>query len=246
VAFVAALVLRVWLGTLRVRVRAADGRHHPTDPSAVRFVYAFWHDTLLGPTRMRTRVNVLVSQSADGELITQVCRWLGIGVMRGSTTRGGAQGLLELLREGAKGHFALTPDGPRGPRHRAKSGVVLLAAHTGLPIVAWGVGFTRAWRAKSWDRFAIPLPFSTIVGVMADPIVVPRELDRDGIEQYRQRVEDAMRQATAAADAWAEQLAAPSPRGASIAAQNSHPNVLSHLPAHAPNCHVAVAQSSSK
>jgi lysophospholipid acyltransferase (LPLAT)-like uncharacterized protein len=207
-ACVTGAVLRVWLGTLRVRMRSADGRQHPPDPAVERYVYAFWHESLLAPAKMRTKAQIMISQSADGEFITQVCHRLGIGVVRGSSSRNGALGLLDMLRAKGGLHLALTPDGPRGPRRRVQAGVVLLASCTGLPIVPVGVGFTRAWRARSWDRFAVPCPFSTLVGVLGEPIQVAPQIDRTGLEQAREQVEIALLEATQTAESWARQLAA--------------------------------------
>lgn len=211
-AWVVGFLLRAWLGTLRVRMRSADGRVHPPDPAVERLIYAFWHESLLAPAKIRTRVQIMISHSADGEFIALVCRRLGISVVRGSSSRDGAQGLLDMLREGNGLHLALTPDGPRGPRRRVQAGVVLLASHTGLPIVPVGVGFTRAWRARSWDRFAVPWPFSTVVGVLGEPIHVPRDVDRSGLEQIRTRVETRMLEATEAAECWAWQLGGGAPQ----------------------------------
>ncbi len=207
VAWVMGGMLRLWLRTLRVHVRSADGRRHPPDPAAERFIYAFWHESLLAPAKIRTRAQIMISQSADGELIAQICHRLGIGVARGSSSRDGAQGLLDMLRDGSGQHLALTPDGPRGPRRRVQAGVVLLASCTGLPIVPVGVGYTRAWRARSWDRFAVPWPFSTVVGVLGEPIAVAGQVDRNGMEQTRVRVETMLCEATQAAECWARQLA---------------------------------------
>jgi lysophospholipid acyltransferase (LPLAT)-like uncharacterized protein len=207
-AFSAAGLVRAWLATVRARARSEDGRVHPPDPNAERLIYAFWHESFLAPAKIRTPVKVLISQSADGELIAQVCQHLGLGTIRGSSKRGGAQALLQLLRDGENTHLAITPDGPRGPRRQVKTGVVLLASLTGLPIVPLGVGFTRAWRFRSWDRFALPRPFSTIAGVLGEPLIVPPDLDNAGVEQQRRRIEDAMLAATGAAEEWAEQIAA--------------------------------------
>ena len=212
VAFCSALLLRAWLGTVRARVFSADGRAHPPDPNVQAFIYAFWHESLLAPAKIRTKVKVMISQSADGELIAQVCRHLGLGTVRGSPKRGGAQAILELLRDGEHSHWALTPDGPNGPRRQVKSGVVLLASRAGLPIVPLGVGYTRAWRARSWDRFAIPRPFSTVVGVLGEPLIVPSDLSAEGIECHRRRVEEALLAATHAAERWAQGIALPPSR----------------------------------
>src|SRR5687768_604502 len=88
----AAWMIRGWMNTLAVRMdtTATDPIPQPTDPRIQRNLFLFWHETLLFATQFRTRVHVLISQHADGEFITQVCRHLRIGVVRGSTTRGGA------------------------------------------------------------------------------------------------------------------------------------------------------------
>jgi lysophospholipid acyltransferase (LPLAT)-like uncharacterized protein len=200
------LLLRAWLGTLRVRIKSADGRVHPSDPAVERFIYAFWHESLLAPAKIRTKARVMISQSADGEFIAQVCRRLGVEVVRGSSSRDGAKGLLDMLREGGESHLALTPDGPRGPRRRVQAGVVLLASSTGLPLIPVGVGFTHAWRARSWDRFAVPWPFSTVAGVLGEPIRVAPQLDRAGLQQCRAQVEAALLETTRVAESWAEEL----------------------------------------
>jgi lysophospholipid acyltransferase (LPLAT)-like uncharacterized protein len=206
VAAMAALLVRLWLATTRVRVQCGDGQPHPTDPTDGRFVYAFWHEAMLGPIAVRPKARVLISQHRDGELIAQVCQWLGLGVIRGSTSRGGSQALLEMIRGSDPNHLAITPDGPRGPRRELKAGLVMVASQSGLPIVLVGVGFTRAWRAGSWDRFAVPLPFSTLVGVMSEPIMIPKDLDRGGMQHYQRTLEERLRELTSQAEEWAERL----------------------------------------
>ena len=128
---------------------------------------------------------MLISQHTDGEVIAQICQRLGIGVIRGSTARGGCQALLEMIRDQDETtHLGITPDGPRGPRRELKPGVVMIASQSGLAIVPTGIGFVRAWRFGSWDRFALPCPGSTMVGVVGEPIFVPRDLDRGGLKHW--------------------------------------------------------------
>jgi lysophospholipid acyltransferase (LPLAT)-like uncharacterized protein len=206
-AFVAAMIIRVWMSTLRVRIISADGRQHPINPQTERLVYAFWHESLLAPLVTRTKVRVLISQHRDGELIAQCCSWLGIGVVRGSTSRGGSQALLEMIRAGeGHAHLAITPDGPQGPRRQLQPGVVMVASQTGLSVAPLGVGFMNAWRLKSWDRFALPKPFSTMIGVVGQPITIPKDLDRSQIAAWKQTVQDELLSMTALAEDWAERL----------------------------------------
>lgn len=209
VSVIAAGLIWAWMTTVRVRIVNRDGADHPADADRERYVYAFWHEALLAPVKFKARVRVLISKHADGELIARVCRCLGIGVVRGSTNRGGGGALVELWDCSRRSHLVFTPDGPRGPRRKVQPGLVMLAARSGLPVVPVGIGFSRAWRARSWDRTAVPKPFSTCVYVAGAAIRVPPEVDRDGLEHYRRLVEDALLAATADA----ERLAATGPRG---------------------------------
>ncbi len=201
--FLGAGLVRLWMSTVRYHIHQTGGL---VDPNSRwlrgRYIYAFWHETMLFPAGRKTRAkfHVLISQHADGELIAQVCRRLGFGVVRGSSTRGGVEAVRKLLRLGRGSHLAVTPDGPRGPRRRVQPGIVYLASRTGLPIVPAGIGFEKAWRAASWDRFAVPKPWCTAICVVGEPIHVPPELDKDQLEHYRQRVEQELLNATEAAE----------------------------------------------
>jgi lysophospholipid acyltransferase (LPLAT)-like uncharacterized protein len=101
-------------------------------------ILAFWHaQQLMVPIGYRgTEANVLISQHQDGEIIARIISRFGHRAVRGSSTRGGALALRELIRLGRSGaDLVVTPDGPKGPRQVAKLGVVQLAKATGLPIV---------------------------------------------------------------------------------------------------------------
>jgi lysophospholipid acyltransferase (LPLAT)-like uncharacterized protein len=205
-AFVA-IIIRLWMSTMRVRIVSADGRQHPTDPKDERFLYAFWHEGLLAPLATKPKIRVLISQHTDGEVISQICQRLGIGVIRGSTARGGCQALLEMIRnQDESTHLGITPDGPRGPRRQLKAGVVMIASQTGLAVVPAGIGFVRAWRFASWDRFALPCPGSTMLGVIGDPISIPRDLDRTAIHHWVQHVESELFRLTELAEDWADRI----------------------------------------
>ncbi len=182
VALLATWLIRWWIGTLRLRLVYLDGKRHPTDARQERYVYAFWHETLLFPTAFRGRANVLISQHADGELIARVCRHIRVGVVRGSSTRGGVGAVIRMVRKSGSAHLFITPDGPRGPRGRAQMGVVLLASLTGLPVVPLGFTFAPAWRVRSWDRMLLPRPWGAAYGVIGTPIKVPAGLDRKQVE----------------------------------------------------------------
>lgn len=173
-----------------------------------RYIYAFFHEVMLFPAHYWAwpEMHILISDHRDGELITQVIRRLGFGVVRGSTTRGGARALREMTSRIDSGNLCVTPDGPRGPRQHVHQGLAYLASKTGLPIVGAGMAFKAPWRARSWDRFCIPRPFCTAACVAPAAVTVPPDADRDAIEACRLEVERRMQAATREAEEWVEHL----------------------------------------
>jgi lysophospholipid acyltransferase (LPLAT)-like uncharacterized protein len=113
--------------------------------------------------------------------------------VRGSSSRRGAQALVELISWAERGYdLAVTPDGPRGPCYAVQDGVLALAQLTGRPIIPFGYRLSWRIRLKSWDRFQIPLPFSRCDIVHGEPIVVPRDLTDEQRDQIRQQLRDAL------------------------------------------------------
>jgi lysophospholipid acyltransferase (LPLAT)-like uncharacterized protein len=207
---VGAWTVRRLVGTTRFHFRYADPSVNPevARRTGRRFIYAFFHEVMLFPAYFWAwpEMQILISDHRDGELITQVVQRLGFGVVRGSTTRGGARALRELTQRVDRGHLCVTPDGPKGPRRHVHQGLAYLSSKTGLPIVGSGMAFRRPWRARSWDRFAIPRPFQPAACVACEPLLVPFDADRDTIEACRLEIERRMQQATIEAEAWVEHL----------------------------------------
>jgi len=111
-----------------------DALHRRGQP----IILAFWHaQQLMIPLGYRgTGTHILISRHRDGEVIARIIARFGHRSVRGSSTRGGAWALRELIRLGRSGaDLVVTPDGPKGPRQVAKLGVIQLARATGLPIV---------------------------------------------------------------------------------------------------------------
>jgi lysophospholipid acyltransferase (LPLAT)-like uncharacterized protein len=191
------------MGTVRQRIALCGSEPMPPPPVSEPYIYVFWHEYSLLFTPFRANVHVLASLHADGELMTRICTHLGLGVIRGSTTRGGSKALLGLLRRDGGSHVVLTPDGPVGPRRRCKNGIIALASLSGMPIVPIGVGCSAALRAGSWDRMMVPFPWSTAHYVTGPSIRVPAGLNRDGYNHFARRIEDALGVVIGAAERWA-------------------------------------------
>ncbi|GAM07934.1 putative protein [Geobacter sp. OR-1] len=164
------------------------------------FIGTFWHARLLMIPFIYpgTRMNVLIGTHRDGQLIADVMKCFGFGLVRGSSSKGGVGALREMGRLLAKGNdVAITPDGPRGPAEVAKMGVAQVARVTGRPVVPIAFSSSRCWRGTSWDRMVIPKPFSQGVFVIGDPVYYS---EGEELETFRLRIETALRETTATAD----------------------------------------------
>ena len=137
---------------------------------------------------------MLTSPSSDGEILARVVGALGMGSVRGSSSRRGSRALLELVRIIRNGgDMAITPDGPRGPRYCLGPGVVLLAQTTRASILPAHASFSRCLRMKTWDGFIIPLPFSTISVRIDEQMKIPETMDEEAFEQARKNLEDILK-----------------------------------------------------
>lgn len=194
--------------TLRFQYRPLGPSCAPAAiPPGDRIIYCIWHENLLLPTVYfgRPDIAVLISQHRDGQLLGSLIQSLGMGMVTGSTTRGGVEAVRKLVDENAPfRHLAVTPDGPRGPRRVVQQGLVYVASRTGMKVACVGVGYRRPWRLKSWDRFAVPKPFTHARCLTADPIAVPAGLKAAQLEPWRVAIQAEMDRLNAAAEAWAE------------------------------------------
>jgi lysophospholipid acyltransferase (LPLAT)-like uncharacterized protein len=200
-------MMRRLMDTVDCRWALYDRSHDTAiDVPGRRRIYVFWHEYIMIPLDRRghTNVTMLLSRHRDGNIMERIANHQGFGVVRGSTYDGAAASLKELIRTSRQSHLTITPDGPRGPRRVMALGPVYLASKLGLPIVPMGYGFENPWRLTSWDRCAIPRPYSRARAVWGPEICLPRKLDRDGLEHYRVEVERLINRLTLEAEAWAE------------------------------------------
>lgn len=193
IAAVATPLLRLLIATWRLRV---DGHEALASLTAANQhgIFAFWHGRILqGIACFRHRgIVVITSENFDGEWIARIIRRFGFGTARGSSSRGGRKALLQLVRDARSHSTAFTVDGPRGPARQAQPGAVWLSKATGHPVVPFHAEASSAWTLSSWDRTQIPKPFATVVVVIASPFHVPADVDDQGLEEARRRLEDAL------------------------------------------------------
>ncbi len=178
------------------RLERADAPEYLTALAAgERFIYAFWHARTVTITwwRRGEGIAVLVSQHADGELIARVSERLGYVTGRGSSTRGGEAGMRDMIRWARAGRqLAVAPDGPRGPAHHVKDGLLVMASRLGRRIVPMGAAADHEWRARSWDQHRIPKPFARIVLRHAAPVAVVKDIHGDALIPARLELDAAL------------------------------------------------------
>ncbi len=168
-------------------------------------IIAFWHSRILYVAYRHKGINaaIMISDSADGEIIAQIVKRQGHLAIRGSTGKGGLRALSRLIIAVRQGHIGVVvPDGPQGPRRKVQPGVIMLAAKTGVPIVP--VSYSTKYRKvfPSWDRFLLPFPFSPCILVYGKPVWIPQDADKVSLENSRLELETELNRITALADGY--------------------------------------------
>ena len=175
-------------------------------------IFVLWHEAQLSTScsylALRERLEAdgskappfcaLISGHSDGQIIAKAIKCFGLDAIPGSSTRGGTEATLKLVDLLEKGrHVVITPDGPRGPRHKAKIGVVKIASLSGVRIHPLGIAVDRKWTAKSWDKMYLPKPFSNVVAIWdGEGIVVPPDLSKEELLRYATMVEERLQSVT--------------------------------------------------
>lgn len=188
----AALMVLLWgLLKLTVRVRHLD---RPPDFGQRPTIDCAWHESLLPyflaalPYR---KPYVWMNHPAwYMKGIHLYLRLMGVHTLvMGSSGHGGRRaldGVVTLLQQQPGDSTFLNPDGPYGPAHRVKNGVLALAERTGAPVVALRLRCHHALRIPSWDRKFVPLPFSR-VDVIYSPAWPVTADNRDDVRAAIQR-----------------------------------------------------------
>lgn len=157
-------------------------------------IYAMWHSDqfCIYGVEDKGHLSVLISKSVDGEIVAYATESLGFKTVRGSSNKKGAiestMHMINLLKAGET--VAITVDGPSGPLHKVKNGVIKIAQMSGAPIVPvcwYSEDFTFV-KFPSWDKMTSPILDCKIVNLYGEPIYVPAELSPEQFEEYREKV----------------------------------------------------------
>lgn len=162
--------------------------------AGTNFIVAHFHQDELILVHQRTNSNfcTMTSTSTDGEMMTRFLKLMGYKCVRGSSTRGGATALLQMIKtcSSKKLNPVMAVDGPRGPIYKVKKGVLELAKQTGFPILPVAVTYSNAFCIeKSWNKAMIPKPFSRATINFGRQITVPKNTDKAKLESLKTELE---------------------------------------------------------
>jgi len=183
-----------WGRTLRIRFVNRDIPEQLT-AEGKNFIYAFWHGRqfVLLYGHRGSGVILPSSESKDGEIQAGILKRFGYGVVRGSSKRKGERALLGLVDGLRKGKvIALAVDGPRGPLYEVKQGVTYLAGKLDKPIIPVCTSARRYWiLEKIWDKYLLPVPFTSGVVIYGKPIIVHGTTEQE-LAEKRVELEQAL------------------------------------------------------
>jgi lysophospholipid acyltransferase (LPLAT)-like uncharacterized protein len=143
--------------------------HFISPVSDEQHVCVCWHAELLMSPQAYRKIHkkhpasAIISSHFDGSLIASTLNMLKIRSLRGSSSKGAKQVLLQAFKSIRSGEEVLiTPDGPRGPRHHMSDGAIGIALKSKLPVFVMNYRAEKYWQLKSWDKFVIPKPFTKV------------------------------------------------------------------------------------
>ena len=183
----ASAAIRILIKTLRIKIINGETISKFANEKK-NFVSAFWHGSMMIGWYIHRNENTaaLVSQSKDGEVLAKTLEKWNYKVVRGSSSIGGNEALsimVDLIRKDYS--IAITPDGPRGPIYNMKAGAVVTAKKTNVPLFLTGIGIKKKFILKSWDHFEVPKPFSKVVVLYSDPLLID---DSSSYEETNQKI----------------------------------------------------------
>ncbi len=194
-------VALLWCTTLKITRVNAD-QFDELKRNGKNVVVAFWHGSMfvgwfLHRSQTNWNISALVSQSSDGEFLSTILERWNFTMIRGSSHIGGTEAMQLMVEEVESGSsLAITPDGPRGPRHEMKMGAVRVAQRAGVPLIVVGIAAATKKQLRSWDKFEVPLPFSSIVAKYSEPIIVPKELSNELLNEFKLKMQNLMMKLT--------------------------------------------------
>lgn len=195
------LILRSLWATYRIEYIRGEEPLQQIAATAKPVIPCYWHQHHFICAQYLRRfiprgikLGFLISPSVDGEVPARIAQRWGAQVIRGSTTRTGAQAMRDMYNLIVKQKVSpvTTSDGPQGPLHIFKIGDILLAQLTQAPLLPLSYAADRYWQLHSWDHFMIPKPFARIAICVGQPYAVAKGIPAEDLEPQRQAMQTAL------------------------------------------------------
>ncbi|MBI9111460.1 lysophospholipid acyltransferase family protein [Maridesulfovibrio ferrireducens] len=186
--------------SLRFEVEGLENITKALD-SKKTIIMAVWHNELLALSAYGIIKDLpyvtIASDSNDGQIITDILERIGYEVVRGSSSKGGLKALLGMTRVmKKKGRVGIiTMDGPKGPRHKVKPGIMAIAQRTGSLIIPMrGYLKNPIVFEKAWDKFELPRPFDRCKIFMGTPFqITDQKLSSEQLKMEADKIEYEMK-----------------------------------------------------
>lgn len=179
------LLINILVSTLRIKISNEDALNK-------KAVFIFWHSQMLaGWSIFKNKKScALVSQSKDGEILSELLKKWNYKVSRGSSSKGGKEALYELIDASNKGYsIIITPDGPRGPARQIKNGALIVSNECNIPVIPVRIDYSaKKILVKSWDKFEIPFPFSRCEVTFGNEYFYTEYLDETKLTEFKNKL----------------------------------------------------------
>ena len=166
------------------------------NPGLKPCIYAIWHANqfMVHGFAGRNDINILISNSLDGEIVAHITEKWGFHAIRGSSNKKGAvESTMQMISKLQNGEsVVIMVDGPHGPLHTVKNGAVKLAQKTGAPIVPafWYSPDKTFISFPSWDKIKLPVGFCRILNVYGKPIYVKENATDEELKSVKEEIRD--------------------------------------------------------
>lgn len=183
-----------WMGFQKHHTHIVEINNQNKSPC----IYALWHanQCCIFGIKNKHNTSIMISRSRDGEIVATGVESLGIKTVRGSSNRQGSveatMKLIDRLKNGEDA--ALTIDGPNGPLHKVKNGVIEIAKLSGCPIIPLTWYSPQIWFIKmpSWDKMTVPIWDTNLINLYGEPIYIPKDLPSNEYETYKEKLKQAL------------------------------------------------------
>lgn len=157
--------------------------------SSKKTSFALWHQNIILSviTLSRSEIsfkdfNLLISPHSDARFLIFITKWIGYGVVEGSTNRNSYKSVKDIFKIlDRDGNIGITPDGPKGPACNINSSISQIIYKKNGRIIPVNFKTNSCFRLNSWDKLIVPLPFSKIYANFNEPISLTGNEDKDNI-----------------------------------------------------------------